>query len=158
MKWIHGIQCCKHLHTDLSHACMRESLEPHLQLVLHTCDWCSTLLDQLHRVHHMYHMQPPAPHAPSAPYAPYAPCTPCVPCAQNSQNAPPATCTSSAPCGPCASWGPCAPCHAFNLSASYGKLASHQYLTWHCNCVLLYQHTNVAALDYNNKCSMFNTN
>ena len=28
----------------------------HMQLVLHTSDWCCRVVDQLHRVHHAFHM------------------------------------------------------------------------------------------------------
>ena len=42
MKWIHGIQCWKHLNPDLPHACVTESFGPQLQLVLHNCTCCYT--------------------------------------------------------------------------------------------------------------------
>ena len=42
MKWIHRIQCWKHLNPDLPHLCVTESFGPQLQLVLHNCTWCST--------------------------------------------------------------------------------------------------------------------
>ena len=50
MKWIHGIQCWKHLNSDLPHACVTESFGPptatatvtaQSHLVLHICNWCS---------------------------------------------------------------------------------------------------------------------
>ena len=42
MKWIHGIQCWKHLNPDPPHACVKESFETQLQLQLHNCTWCCT--------------------------------------------------------------------------------------------------------------------
>jgi len=48
MKWIHGIQCWKHLNPDLPHACVTESFGPQLQLVLHNCTWCCTPATDVH--------------------------------------------------------------------------------------------------------------
>ena len=50
MKWIHGIQCWKHLNPDLQHACVTESFGPQLQLQLqlHNCTWCCTTATDVH--------------------------------------------------------------------------------------------------------------
>ena len=52
MKWIHGIQCWKHLNPDLPHACVTESFGPQLQLQLqlqlHNRTWCCTLATDVH--------------------------------------------------------------------------------------------------------------